>query len=259
MNRRLQVLLSLTAAIGATTLGHFYLTRLERDVAGGAKVSVLVASEDVPMGSVLSEKSVALRELPQAYLESRHIRASEAKRVLGVRVTGGIKANEAVMWSDLAELQGPARTLSSLVQKGMRAVSIQGRASDFDGLLRPGDRVDVLFTAGSKGDEPGSTVTLLQNLLVLSVGGSVGRADEEPKDVFGRGGSVTLGATVEQAQIVTNAKERGRLTLTLRNSNDITLVEAASAPLDKSPSALTARTEANRALLGRAQGVERAH
>jgi len=117
----------------------------------------------------------------------------------------------------------------------------------------------VLFTAGSKGDEPGSTVTLLQNLLVLSVGGSVGRADEEPKDVFGRGSSVTLGATVEQAQIVTNAKDRGRLTLTLRNSNDITLVEATSAPLDKNPSTLTGRTDANRALLGRAQEVERAH
>jgi len=226
MNRRLQVLLSLAAATGAMALGHFYLTRLERDVAGGAKVSVLVASEDVPMGSVLSEKSVALRELPQAYLESRHIRASEAKRVLGVRVTGGIKANEAVMWSDLAELQGPARTLSSLVQKGMRAVSIQGRSSDFDGLLRPGDRVDVLFTAGSKGEEPGSTVTLIQNVLVLSVGGSVDRTEEAPQNVFSFGGSVTLGATVEQARIVTNAKERGRLTLTLRNSNDITLVEA---------------------------------
>jgi Flp pilus assembly protein CpaB len=223
MTKRLAILLSLGAAIGAATSGHLYLSRLEREVAGGAKVPVLVASEDVPMGAILGEKQVALRDLPQAYLESRHIRATDAKRVIGVRVTAGIKANEAIMWSDLAELRGPARQLSMLVQKGMRAVSINAKMSDFEGLLRPGDRVDLLFTPGQEG---GATTTLLQNLLVLSVGANVGRADEAPKERLSRGNSVTLSTTVEQAQIVTQAKDRGRLTLTLRNSSDITLVEA---------------------------------
>lgn len=223
MTKRFAILLSLASAAGAATFGHLYLARLEREVAGGAKVPVLVASEDVPMGAVLTEKQVALRDLPQAYLESRHIRAADAKRVIGVRVTAGVKANEAVMWSDLAELRGPARTLSMLVQKGMRAVSINAKTSDFDGLLRPGDRVDLLFTPGEEG---GATTTLLQNLLVLSVGANVGRADEIPKERLSRGSSVTLSTTVEQAQVVTQAKERGRLTLTLRNSSDITLVEA---------------------------------
>ena len=133
------------------------------------------------------------------------------------------------MWSDLAELRGPARTLSMLVQKGMRAVSVSAKTSSFDGLLRPGDRVDVLFTPGQNGVESGPTGLLLQNLLVLSVGSDVGRADEAPKDRLSRGNSVTLSTTVEQAQLVTQAKERGRLTLTLRNSSDITLVEAAPA------------------------------
>lgn len=259
MTKRQAFLLSLGAALAAAGLGHLYLVRLEQEVAGGTKVSVLVASEDVSMGATLSSKAVALRDLPQAYLESRHIRASDAKRVLGVRVTAGIKANEAVLWSDLAELQGPARTLSTLVQKGTRAVSIDGRAADFDGLLRPGDRVDVLFTAATKGDEPSSTATLLQNLLVLSVGGNVGRADEAPKGSFARSGSVTLAASVEQAQIVTQAKERGRLSLTLRNPNDITLVEDVPEATGKNLTTPSERTDTHGAVLARAKERERAH
>jgi Flp pilus assembly protein CpaB len=103
-------------------------------------------------------------------------------------------------------------------------VAIESRAGAFDGLLRPGDRVDVLFTAGS-GTEPGSTVTLLQNLLVLSVGGSVAKTSEGGARVPGalRGGSVTLSASVADAQLITQAKERGQLSLTLRNADDIAL------------------------------------
>jgi Flp pilus assembly protein CpaB len=36
---------------------------------------------------------------------------------------------------------------------------------------------------------------------------------------------VTLSATVEQAQVLTQAQQRGRLSLTLRNSDDIALAE----------------------------------
>jgi Flp pilus assembly protein CpaB len=107
----------------------------------------------------------------------------------------------------------------------MRAVAIDSRSADFEGLLRPGDRVDVLFTA--EGKDEGSTVTLLQNVLVLSVGGNTVRAEDEGsgRKTIVRGGSVTVSATVEQAQLVTQAQQRGRLTLTLRNSDDITIVE----------------------------------
>ena len=104
-----------------------------------------------------------------------------------------------VFWSDFDADR--ARVLSGLVQNGMRAVPLDVRSADFDGLLRPGDRVDVLFSTGAKGDD-GSTQTLLQNLLVLSVVGVLERAsDGEP--VPAARGSVTLSATIEQAQILT--------------------------------------------------------
>lgn len=219
--KKLALPLSLGAAALAAFLSHLYLARLEADVSGGPKVAVLVAAQDVPVGAALTEKHLAVRDVPQAYVEGRQVRASEVKKVVGARAAGGLKANESLLWTDLAKFNDRARYLSGLVQNGMRAVPLDLRSADFDGLLRPGDRVDVLFSTGTKGEE-GATQTLLQNLLVLSVGGTLGGDNESAAAARG---SLTLSATIEQAQILTQAQLRGRLGLTLRNTDDLTLAE----------------------------------
>lgn len=233
--KRLGLIASVAAALGSVGLGHLYFQRVEGEISGGPKIAVLVAAEDVPVGAALSEKLLGIRDIPQAYVEGRHVPASELKRVLGARLVGGLRANEAVLWSDLAKFSDRTRVLSGLVPNGMRAVAIDDRSADFDGLLRPGDRVDVLFSAGNKDDDASSTTTLLQNLLVLSAGGSIARVDDEASasGVRGRGTSVMLSATVEQAQILTQAKIRGRLILTLRNAEDITVVESVPETTDR--------------------------
>lgn len=214
---------SVMAAAAAAFLGHLYLQRLEAEVSGGPRVSVLVAAEDVPVGALLNEGQLALRDLPQAYVEARHVRASELKKVLGTRTLSGLKASESVLWTDLAQYSDNARALSGLVQNGMRAVALEVRSADFDGLLRPGDRIDVLFTSAEKAEDA-PTRTLLQNLLVLSVGGTMQRVDE-PATRLATRGSITVSATLEQAQVLTQAQLRGRLSVTLRNTDDITLAE----------------------------------
>jgi pilus assembly protein CpaB len=221
--KKLALVTSVVAAAAAAFAGHLYLQRLEAEVSGGPRVSVLVAAEDVPVGAVLNEGQLALRDLPQAYVEARHVRASEAKKIIGTRTLSGLKANESILWTDLAKYNDNARALSGLVQNGMRAVPLEVRSADFDGLLRPGDRIDVLFTSAEKSDDA-ATSTLLQNLLVLSVGGTTQRVDE-PATRLATRGSVTVSATLEQAQVLTQAQLRGRLSVTLRNSDDITLAE----------------------------------
>jgi pilus assembly protein CpaB len=223
--KKLGLLASVAAALGSVALGHSYFQRLEAEISGGPKVAVLVAAEDLPVNGVVTEQNVAVRDIPQAYVEARQVRAPELKKVLGARVAGGLKANDALLWTDLARFSDQHRVLSGLVQNGMRAVAIDLRAGDFDGLLRPGDRVDVIFTSNPK-DGASATSTLLQNLLVLSVGGNIARADQAESGRSLRvGGSVTLSVSALQAQLVTQAKERGKLTLSLRNPDDITLVE----------------------------------
>jgi pilus assembly protein CpaB len=247
--KRLALIASVGAALGGIGLGHLYFQRVEAEISGGPKIAVLVAAEDVPVGAALSEKLLAIRDIPQAYVEGRHVPASELKRVLGVRLVGGLRANEAILWSDLAKFSDSARVLSGLVPNGMRAVAIDDRSADFDGLLRPGDRVDVLFSAGSKEDETSSTTTLLQNLLVLSAGGSIARIDDDASaaGVRGRGTCVMLSATVEQAQVLTQAKLRGRLILTLRNAEDITVVEGVPETTDRDLRLSRARQDVRKA------------
>ena len=223
--KKVQWLAALMAAAGSVGLMHLYLTRLEAEISGGPKVPVLVAAQDVPIGTELSENSLAVRDLPQAYVEARHIRAGELKKILGARTGTGLKANEALLWSDLTQFNDHSRMLSGLIQNGMRAVAIDGRSIDFEGLLRPGDRVDIVFTTNEKESSTGSTMTLLQNLLVLSVGGDIVRGDGQNRKGYTHG-AVTLSATVEQAQVLTQAQQRGRLTLTLRNSEDIAVLES---------------------------------
>jgi pilus assembly protein CpaB len=210
---------------------YLYTQRLEAEVSGGPKIPILVAAEDIPVSATLTEKQLAVRDVPRAYIESRHIPASDIKKVLGQRVTEGLKANEALMASDVAKFT-ERKLLSGLVTNGMRAIAIDGRTADFDGLLRPADRVDVLLSLGSQHGAEGSTVTLLQNLLVLSVGGTIERTDATEK-TYGRGASVTVSATVEQAQILTEAVRRGKLTLTLRNGDDITIVDGIAETVGK--------------------------
>jgi pilus assembly protein CpaB len=221
--KRLGIIVCSISAIASVGLGTLYTQRLEDEVSGGTKIPVLVAAEDIAASATLTEKSLAVRDLPTAYVESRHLRATELNKVLGQRVIEGMKANEALLTSDLSKFS-VRRQLSGLVANGQRAVAIDGRAADFDGLLRPGDRVDVLLSLGSQNESNGSTLTLVQNLLVLSVGGTTERTDAHDK-TYGRDSTVTVSATVEQAQVLTEAMRRGKLALTLRNSEDITLVE----------------------------------
>jgi pilus assembly protein CpaB len=224
MNNKTLLILTCAAAIAGFVLTHVYLRRVEGQVAGGQKVAVLAALDDIPVGTALHKDALVVREVPMAYVSTRHVAAADATRVLGVRLSTGLKANDFLEWTDLSQGQPTGRDLSSLIQEGMRALSLRG-STLFDGLLRPGDRVDVLF---STDEGTRSTSTLLQNILVLSVGGVIDQP-ESSKNSYRNPSSAVVSVTLEQSQLVTQAVQHGKLELALRNPNDIVIVER-SAP-----------------------------
>lgn len=224
MNRRIAIA-SASAFLVGTGLIHLYLQQLERETSGGAPVDVLVAVKDLTPGAVLTEAAIGVRQVPEAYVDERRIRARDAKDALGVPVTTAVSAGEALVWSDLAGSTLKGRQLSGLVAEGMRAVTVTSKVNLFEGLLRPGDRVDVLLTSvdGTEGGSP-TTHALLQNILVLSVGGDLGGSNEGSHEAQRGGASVNLSVTSEQAAELAQAEHHGRLRLVLRNPNDIELV-----------------------------------
>lgn len=227
------------AAAGAAIVGlvmlFLYMERFEDEASGGAPVQVLIATQDIPLGTSLSAAMVAIHEIPSAYIEDRHVLASDNDRVMGVRVVSGVRAGESLLWTDLATTSDTSRDLSGLVRAGMRAITIEADATaSFGGLVRAGDRVDVLITLDRRvtgrdsadGAVERVTVPLLQNLLVLAAGTNMGApvragASSNSSNIA----QVTLSATLEQAQLLAFATQRGRMTLIMRNPEDIAVLD----------------------------------
>jgi pilus assembly protein CpaB len=232
MNKTALLAAIVVALVGVALFG-LYMRRFETEAAGGEPIEVLMVNSDMAIGEPLTDTNVSARPLPEAYVEDRHVRVSDLRRVLGVRVNAALRANQSLLWSDLATSGSERRDLATLLREGMRAMTVRtGVTSAFGGLLRAGDRVDVLLTATRPGsvDETRVTVPLLQNVLVLAVGTDTGgpdqtQADESQASASRRGRDVSLAVTLEQATMLTHARDRGLLQLVLRNPDDVAIVE----------------------------------
>ncbi|MFI5307140.1 MAG: Flp pilus assembly protein CpaB, partial [Polyangiales bacterium] len=207
----------------------------------GPRTSVLVLLEDAKAGTTLSSKLLGLREMPQAYLESRHVAARDVDQVEGAVLGVAAHANETLLWTDLASMREPPRTLSSLVPDGMRAFALQLRDGSFDSLLAPGDRVDVLLATSPRASgEPSANVeTVAQSLLVLAVGEDLGGHDQRRARTPSRSNRVTVSVTPAEGAQLAEAERRGSLRLFVRNPDDVAMtgqppteptVTAANAP-----------------------------
>jgi len=216
---------ALILAAGGAALLWVYRQRFEAEVSGGPKIPVLVATGDIGLGDRIRPEHLGVRTIPISYLDERAVRASAAEKVVGLRVRSRIKANESILWSDLSAAGRDSRDLAGMVQPGMRAVSVPATiASAFHGLLRPGDRVDLLLTTDRPGTKERVTFSLLQNVLVLAVGDDLGSSERVAQGME-LTTTVSVGVSAEQAQTLAFALDRGPLTLSLRNPEDIETLE----------------------------------
>ena len=105
----------------------------------------------VKRDGTLSESAISVREIPAAYVDSRAVRATEKKKITGVRVVNALQPGQTLTWTDVAAA-GERRILSSLVQPGFRAFNLKTRADSttFD-LIEPGDHVDLISTVTGAG------------------------------------------------------------------------------------------------------------
>jgi|APLow6443716910_1056828.scaffolds.fasta_scaffold54185_2 pilus assembly protein CpaB len=218
-------------AIVGVALFALYMRRFENEATGGEPVEVIMVTGDLSIGEPLTAQKLGTREIPQAYLEDRHVLSRDQERVLGIRVSNGLRANQSLLWTDLATTSSERRDLSTLLREGMRAMTVRtGQTSAFGGLLRAGDRVDVLLTATRPGTEAERvTIPLLQNVLVLAVGADTGGPDqsdrEEAQAAERRGREVSLAVTLDQATMLSHARDRGVIQLVLRNPDDVGIIE----------------------------------
>jgi len=153
MNRNAMTAAIAVAFVGVMLLG-VYIRRFQRETSGGAPIALLAMRQDVAAGVPLTEQMLVVRRLPESYVETRQVLASDLPRVLGVRASIPLEANQTLLWTDLAGSLQHRAVLSTRIPRGMRAMAIVGAGgSALGNLIRPGDRVDVLLTKTKPGPE----------------------------------------------------------------------------------------------------------
>jgi len=243
MNRsRLLMIGGLALAVGL--LVSFFVYNRLRTFAGSSPneigAPVVVAAGDIQPGAKLEGRDVRVVTLPQSAVPPGAFSATT--KVLGRGAILPISKGEFILPSKLAALNAGAG-LPSLIPPGMRAVSV--RVNDVvsvAGFVQPGTRVDVLAT-GNQGGNERETITVLENVAVIAVGGSLlerltaGETSSAPV--------ITLLVSPDDAQKLALASQEGRIQLALRNPLDtkresIGATRASSLYVSDKPAAATA-------------------
>jgi len=179
---------------------------------------VVVASVDLRPGTFLSGQTVAVREVPRAFLHSDAVLADDWNAVAGRVLSHGVRSGEPVLRSHLAQEAGAG--FSSQLDEGMRALTfpVDDEAS-ISGMLAPGDHIDIFFTTNHKNESV--TVPLLTNVPVIATGirtvTNSSYVDERRASEYR---TVTVSVLPENAAKITHAQDAGKITITLRQPQD---------------------------------------
>lgn len=141
-------IIALLAAL-AVACGSWYILsmQLKREREETVYVSVVVAKDNLAVGTVIDETMITYKKIPPKYVQSGAVPEVHADEVFGKVVKYPIVSGEPVVSERIGE-QGEAATgLSSLVNSGMRAYSLAVETdSGVAGMILPGNRVDILYS-----------------------------------------------------------------------------------------------------------------
>ena len=183
---------------------------------------VLVASRDLPTGTVLADSDMRWQSWPLAQVPPTAIRQSQQggapQELKGFYVRNEMLAGEPLRRERLSKDAG---FMSGALPAGMRAVAIdladQGKSAA-GGFILPNDRVDVIRTYRPD-DAPNTyaTETILTNVRVLAIGQALQDKAGERTVI---GATATLELNPDQAERVVLGQRTGQLTLSLRSLAD---------------------------------------
>lgn len=182
--------------------------------AGEETVPMLVATVEIAAGIPLDATNVAFKRTPRS-AAPEGIVTSEAEykdRALKFPAVPG----EPIM---LAKLGPPGVIGPSIeIPKGMRVVTVPCNAQlTHSGMLRPGDRVDILLTYKTDSGET-KTVTVLEFIKVFATDSIRDSQSATTQDMLAK--NVSFLVDPKQAALLMLAESKGALSLSLRSKVD---------------------------------------
>jgi len=172
---------------------------------------VVVAAADLSWGKVLDASQVKTvnflkASLPQGYF-------TKPEDVAGRTLLYPVKTGEPIFETQLAPTSVKVGGVSAIISKNKRAIAVKvDKIIGVSGFINPGSHVDVLVTI------EGMTKTVLENVLVLTVGQQMEKAGPQekavPVDV------ITMELSSEESEKLALAATAGKIILALRNPTD---------------------------------------
>jgi pilus assembly protein CpaB len=224
MNKRVAMILLSAFVVAAACSSLVYrLVRVRIMAVQHSTTRVIVATRDLPLGTLLRDTDLATAEMTGVVPKEAILNLKDA---VGRGVTSNLYEGEPVLDSRLAA-PGSGGGLAATISPGMRALAVKvDDVVGVAGFVTPGMRVDVLISGNPPGVESTSAGpevrTLLQNIQVLSAGTDIQKdGDGKPKQVQ----VVNLLVTPEQAERLSLASNQMHIQLVLRNPLDLQITQ----------------------------------
>ncbi len=222
-SRRITLIVAIVLAVTTGLLTLRYLSSVPQ--AAQAPVietkPVVIASRDIPTRAKITPDMLTLVKRPATEVEPGAI--ADPHMAIGDVSLIAIPMNSTVTDTKIGQ---PATVgLTARLKPGMRAVTISVDAiKSVNGMIQPGDRVDVLSSVPKgSGDRP-RTFAIIRGALVLALNSAIEPIDQQSPAPGGQEGplpaTVTLGVSVQQANLLTVADLNTTLRLALRSPNE---------------------------------------
>ncbi len=204
------------ATITAVAVNH-YLQRREQVLAArlrahyrGKRTEVVVPRGNLPAGALADSRDMATRSVPADVVYPSTITLAQWPRLDGHRLSRPVYGGKPLLKSDF--LPGHAGDFAAQLPPNTRAVTITvNPVNAIAGLLRPGDRVAVLFLAHHQ------EIPLLHHVPVLATGVATTQRPPRRRGGYARQnfGTITLAVSPREAGELTLAERIGGLRVVL--------------------------------------------
>jgi pilus assembly protein CpaB len=225
---------AMLAGLGTMLYLNVLEKRLKKSLTPPQKemTQVVVASRDLPTGSIINSSTMSVRHVPKAYVNSDVFTPDQFDSIQGAILVKPLQQGK-MLAQDYIDLKIP-KDFSGTIQAGHRAITIQvDEINSISGMIKPGNVID-LFTRMSLGGSARSSsassgeaiIPVLEDVLVLATDKHSARPNEDEfkhlsaDDRRRAYNTLTLEVTPKEAALVAIAESRGELIFILRNSND---------------------------------------
>lgn len=236
-------IMAFVLAAGATGLALFLLKGMGKPVQQVKEVTlvesqVLVAKKNMGLGQRVTQDDLVWKNWPKNSTDgmlTMENNRNAMRDMIGRVVKKEIDKGDPIRVKNLIDSK-QGGVMAAILPAGMRAITLTFESSSSDsGLILPNDHVDLILSSEKKSE------TILQNIRVLAIGPEL--TVEKGKKVMTGRKTASLELRPSQIELVTNAKRKGTLWLSLRSIKD---VNATAAVIEEEDNSKTKRVVVTR-------------